>query len=188
MKHMEIFTGRVGQIRELKELGGEKNNCVISFSVAETPRVKNKQTQQWEDGVTIWTDVTVFGDEARNFQRSFKPGNFVTVVGARSAREYTPKDSTEKRVVQTVLAEQISAAITKFHFIEGIGSVGKGGSAGSGAPAQSQAAPQQTAVNEDPFASSDPFGGGSAGGASNDDPFASNENPFGGADDNPFKL
>lgn len=188
---MEIFTGRVGQIRELKELGGEKNNCVISFSVAETPRVKNKQSGQWEDGVTIWTDVTVFGDEARNFQRSFKPGNFVTVIGARSAREYTPKDSTEKRVVQSVLAEQISAAITKFNFIEGIGSVGKGGNAGAGAPAQTQAtAPQQTAISEDPFASSDPFGGGGAPAApaSNDDPFANSDNPFGGGDDNPFSL
>lgn len=178
MKHMEVFTGRVGQVRDLNEL--PNGNCVVSFSVAETPRIKDN-SGNWTDGTTVWTDVSVFGDEARNFVRSVKPGTFVTVIGSRRAREYTPKDSTEKRVVQTVVAEQISVAITKFNFIESIGNVNyaKDGRTGgtTQAPQQSQqapqqSAPQQTSVNEDPFANNDPF----------------NENPFGSNDEDPFGL
>lgn len=187
MKHYEIFTGRVGQIRDLTEL--QNGNCVVSFSVAETPRIK-KADGSWADGVTIWTDVSVFGDEARNFVRSAKPGTFVTVTGTRNAREYTPKDSTEKRVVQQVVAEQLSIAITKFNFIESVGNVnyakdGRGG--GTQAPQQNynQAAPQQNQAPQQNYnqADPDPF-------KIDADPFAStsgNENPF-GSDDDPFKL
>lgn len=180
MKHFEVFTGRVGRIGELKEFGD--NGCVLNFSVAESLRKKNNQTQQWEDVATIWTEVTLFGDEARNFLRSVKPGTFVTVVGTRTAREYTPKDSTEKRTIQSVVADQVSVAITKFNFIEGIGSVGGtggrsgGSSSGGNNNTQSQPASQGTgspSSNADPFASTDPF--------ANSDPFASDG-------DNPFEL
>lgn len=187
MKHFEVFTGRVGQVRDLVELAD--GNCVVNFSVAETPRIR-KQDGTWVDGVTIWTDVSVFGDEARNLVRSVKPGTFVTVVGNRSAREYTVKDTNEKRVVQQVVAEQVAVAITKFNYIEGVGNVnyakeGRGGGGQTQQTQQTQQTPQtqqtsQTQVNEDPFSNDDPF--------ANDDPF-SNDDPFGGGnDDDPFGL
>ena len=169
MKHTEIFTGRVGVIKDLIELND--NNCLLNFSVAETPLTKNKQTQQWEDGVTIWTNVTVFGDEARNFHKSVKKGTMVTVIGTRTARKYTPKDSTQEVVVQSVVAEQLSVAVTKFNFIEGVGSVGKG-STGTSSGSSTQSEPN-TQIDEDPFATSSSTGGGG------------DENPFGN-DDNPF--
>lgn len=163
MRHYEYFTGRVGQVRDLVEL--QNGNCVVNFSVAETPRVKDK-SGQWVDGETIWTEVSLFGDEARNFKRSATPGLFVTVIGTRSARSYVPNDSSEKRVVQQIVAEQVSVAITKFNYIESMGNVnyakeGRGGGAAA-TPAS------KGGSNADPFgssASADPFGGG------NDDPF-----------------
>lgn len=174
MRHFEVFTGRVGQIRDLVELA--EGNCVVNFSVAETPRIK-KEDGTWGDGTTVWTDVSVFGDEARNFVRSAKPGTFVTVSGSRSAREYTVKDTSEKRVVQQVTAEQLAISLTKFHFVEEIGNVnyskdGRGGSAPKSSGNKTSNAkqkPNNTKVDEDPFAGnsddSDPFGG------ANDDPF-----------------
>lgn len=179
MRHTEVFTGRVGQIRDLIELAND--NCLISFSVAETPRVK-KQDGTWEDGVTVWTDVTIFGDMARNFVKSdIKPGTFVTVIGTRSAREWTPKDSTEKRVSQNIVANQVSVAITRWHYITGVENVGgdrQGG--GGGQKTQSQPKATTTAANQDPFA-------GASTGGGDDDPFA-NDSPFGGEDDDPFNL
>lgn len=185
MKHYEIFTGRVGQVRDLVEL--QNGNCVVNFSVAETPRVK-QQDGTWADGTTIWTDVSVFGDEARNLVRSVKPGTFVTVSGTRNAREYTPKDSTEKRVIQQVVADQVSVAITKFNFIESIGNVNhRGGNSGGAAPQQnynqsqgqpnynqqSQADPFNSNQNSDPFnADADPFSTPAS------DPFAADADPF----------
>lgn len=187
MKHFEVFTGRVGQVRDLVELGN--GNCVVNFSVAETPRIK-KQDGTWADGTTIWTDVSVFGDEARNLVRSVKPGTFVTVAGNRTAREYTVKDTNEKRIVQQVVADQVAVAITKFNFIESVGNVnyakeGRGGGASQPQQTQQQYSqqPQQQApqADADPFASSDPFSDDPFGGGGNDD-------PFGGGDDNPFSL
>lgn len=173
MRHFEVFTGRVGQIRDLVELN--EGNCVVNFSVAETPRVK-KADGTWGDGTTIWTDVSAFGDEARNFVRSAKPGTFVTVSGSRNAREYVVKDTNEKRVVQQVTAEQLSIAITKFNFVEEIGNVnyakdGRGAGSAPKASNNSKSKPSQensTKVDEDPFAGNsdaDPFGG------ANEDPF-----------------
>lgn len=183
MKHYEILTGRIGQVRDLVELGN--GNCVVNFSVAETPRYKDK-SGQWVDGETIWTDVSIFGDEARNLVRSVKPGTFVTVIGTRQARSYTPKDSNEKRVIQQVTAEQVSVAITKFHYIESIGNVnyaktGRGG--GQAAPSQGGGGYNQ--------AQQAPQGGGFQGGGQDSDPFADNtsfDDPFADSGDDPFGL
>lgn len=185
MRHFGVFTGRVGQVRDLRELAN--GNCVVNFSVAETPRVK-KEDGTWTDGVTIWTEVSVFGDEARNLVRSVKPGTFVTVVGNRSAREYTVKDTNETRVVQQVTAEQVAVAITKFNYIESIGNVNysKEGRGGGGQPQQSQSTQGQTQAggqsqqaNSDPFGNSDPF---------SDGPSVGGDDPFGSSNDDPFGL
>lgn len=180
MRHTEVFTGRVGQIRDLIELAND--NCLISFSVAETPRVKN-QDGSWGDGVTVWTDVTIFGDMARNFKRSaIKPGTFVTVIGTRNAREWTPKDSNEKRISQNIVADQVSVALTRWHYVTGVENVG--GNKGGGQQTQTQNQTQASTTSTS--AQQDPFGGASSGGGSSD-PFA-DDNPFGGGDDDPFNL
>ena len=173
MRHTEVLTGRIGQVRDLNELAN--GNCVVSFSVAETPRVKNK-SGQWEDGVTIWTDVSIFGDEARNLVRSVKPGTFVTVIGNRQAREYTPKDSSEKRVVQQLVAEQVAVSITKFNYVESIGNVNYA-KEGTGGATQAKTT-QKTASKPAKTASADPF---------SDDPFSDGGDAF-GTDDDPFSL
>ena len=189
MKHYELFTGRIGRIDEQpKELSN--GNCVVNFSVAETPRVR-KADGTWEDGVTIWTDVAIFGDEARNLARSVKPGTFVTVWGDRRAREYIVKDTNEKRTVQSVVADQVAVSITRFNFIEGVGNINyaqeRSGQTTT-APQVSeprQATPPQAvkqAPEEDPFekeatvTEDDSF----------DDPFS--EDFFGGDKDDPFGL
>lgn len=162
MKHTERFTGRIGVLEDIREL--PNGNCVVNFSVAETPRVK--QGDKWEDGPTIWTNVSIFGDEARNLHRSVKPGTFVTVIGERKARDYTTKEN-EKRTVQSVVAEQVSIAITKFNYVEGIGNVNysKDGTNVPSKPADNTQAPE------------DPFAKGNDGLA--EDPFSENDDPFG---------
>lgn len=174
-KHMEIFTGRVGAIEELREFTG---GCVLNFSVAETQRIK--KGEEWVDGPTLWTRVTIFGDEARNVQRSIKPGTFVTVYGERKAQDYVAKDTNEKRTSQSVLAEQVSIAITKFNFVNELGNVNysKDGiitltpAAGDGTPAPKAKQPKAKS-EKDPFSETEePFGEGN-------DPFGDNDDPFG---------
>lgn len=180
MRHYEYFTGRIGQVRDLVELA--EGNCVVNFSVAETPRIR-KADGTWVDATTIWTDVSIFGDEARNLVRSVKPGTFVTVIGTRQAREYETKDTKEKRISQQIVAEQVAVAITKFNYIEGVGNVnyakeGRGG----GAPAGGQSQPQANTQAQPAQTTKDPF---------NSDPFdnsGGDDDPFGGNDDDPFSL
>lgn len=167
MKHTEIFTGRVGQLQEVKELAN--GNCVVNFSVAETPRIK--KDDQWVDGTTIWTNVSIFGDEARNFHRSVKPGTFVTVVGTRSAYEFTVKDTQEKRTNQTVIADEVSIAITKFHYVAEMGNVNYAKDGIPAAGAAPKAAPKTKAAPKAPAA--DPFAEGDV------DPFGDDDDPFG---------
>lgn len=171
MRHSEFFTGRVGQIKDVVELAN--GNCVVNFSVAETVRVK--KGDNWEDGATIWTNVAIFGDQARNLHRSVKPGTFVTVIGTRSANEYTPKDSTEKVTNQSVIAEEVAITITKFNYVETIGNVNYAKD-GTGVPAAGKSTAKPAAKSKaatkteaDPFASD----------TSDDDPFGDNDDPFG---------
>ena len=139
MKHLEVFTGGVGKVNDLIELAN--GNCVVNFSLAETPRVK--VGDNWEDGVTIWTDLSIFGDEARNFVKSVVPGTRVLVVANRSARKYTVKDTNEERTVQSLVVEEIGILINKFTFVKELGSVNyyKEGR-GSGAQTSTQSRPQ----------------------------------------------
>lgn len=175
MKHLEMFTGRVGKVEELREFGNQ-GGCVLNFSVAESTRVK--KGDNWEDGATIWTNVTIFGDEARNLQRSVVPGTFVTIVGERRANEYVVKDSNEKRTSQYVVATQVAVSITKFNFVNEIGSVNysKGdaptiASTGGNTPQSKPASTPASTPKDDPFADTtfdnDPFG-------NDDDPFGLN--------------
>ena len=171
MKHYESFTGRIGYIdKEVREL--QNGNCVVNFSVAETPRIK--KGNDWVDGTTIWTNVAIFGDEARNLHRSVKPGTVVTVFGVRKADEYIAKDTNEKVVNQSVIAEQVSIGITKFNYVEGVGNVnyakdrsGQGQDVTQNAqPPQAQSDPftslPDTTIDDDPFGGDDdPFGLGS---------------------------
>lgn len=167
MKHTEVFMGRVGQLKDIRELANK--NCVVNFSVAETVRVK--KGDNWEDGATVWTNVTIFGDEARNFHRSVKPGTQVIVIGTRSASEYTPADSNEKRTNQSVIAEQVGIAITKFDYVDTIGNVnyakGESGSTKDTGSTSKKENTKTAAKEEDPFS-------GNAMGAFGDD-----DDPFG---------
>lgn len=167
MKHFEIFTGRVGFVEEIKELAN--GNCVVNFSVAETPRVK--KGNDWVDGTTIWTNIAIFGDEARNLHRSVKPGTPVVVIGTRQAREYTVKDTNEQKVTQSIVAEQVAVAITKFNYIEGVGSINYAKD-NTGGTTQSKPMAEKNPFNSAPVAS---------------DPLVE-DNPFGNDDEDPFGL
>lgn len=127
MRHQEVFTGNIGQVRDLKTFGD--GGFVLNFSIAENVRVK--KDNEWTDGTPIWTNVTLFGVEAQNLAKIAKPGLVVTVIGERRAEEYTPEGG-EKRVTQKVIASQVSVAVTRFQAVTEVAKVGGASSGGSG--------------------------------------------------------
>lgn len=75
-----VFAGNVGQIYEKRSVGKD-NRSVVDFTVAYTPRRRNQQTNEWEDGNTQWRRITAWNRLADNFVESFKPGDRIIVIG-----------------------------------------------------------------------------------------------------------
>ncbi|MFA5606629.1 MAG: single-stranded DNA-binding protein [Leucobacter sp.] len=67
-----------------------------TFSVASAPRVKNRQTDQWEDGETLWLNCRVYGDYADNVVASLTKGTRVIVQGKLTQRSYTDKNGQQR--------------------------------------------------------------------------------------------
>lgn len=99
------FTGNIGKYHGLKT--GNDGKPRISFSAAETARIKD-QSGQWSDGGTTWFAVTLFGGaaEAIDAQIVAQGGKGrVLVAGRMSTREY--EHNGEKRESLDVVADSV---------------------------------------------------------------------------------
>jgi len=117
------FTGNIGKSQGLKFSNDGKPR--LSFSAAETARVKD-QSGQYVDGGTTWFNVTLFGytAEALDAQIAAQGGKGkVIVTGRMSTREY--EHNGEKRESLDVVADSV-------------GLVPRGQQQGQGQPAQQQ--------------------------------------------------
>lgn len=86
--------------------------AVVNFSVATTPRSYNKQTGQWEDGVTIWTRCTAWRGLAEAVGSQLAKGSRVIVAGRLAGRQWTDKDGQSR--TQTVLeVEEVGLALKR---------------------------------------------------------------------------
>ena len=81
-------------------------NAACSFSVADTPRKFNRDTNQWEDsGHTLWQRVQVWGPEAEKAAEEVVKGSLVTVSGKLKADEWQDKQTGETRKSTTLNAD-----------------------------------------------------------------------------------
>lgn len=80
IKIERTVVGNVGKIYELRQVGPQKKS-VVDFSIASTPRRKNAETQEWEDGETIWSNCTAWGQLADNIVSGWAPGDHVFAIG-----------------------------------------------------------------------------------------------------------
>jgi single-strand DNA-binding protein len=99
------FTGNIGKSKGLKFSNDGKPR--LSFSAAETARVKD-QSGQYVDGGTTWFNVTLFGytAEALDAQIAAQGGKGkVIVTGRMSTREY--EHNGEKRESLDVVADSV---------------------------------------------------------------------------------
>lgn len=167
----DTIVGTLGFVGDLRELAND--NAVINFSLAVTPR--KKQGKEWVDDETIWTNVVVWGRDARAFANNqFAKGTQLVVVGTRRAVRrdaYTSKDGKEvpERVEQEVNAQLIAVAVNPFTSVT-VTRITKNGN-GTNVPANNtkhedapakqnkSAASDQTVDDVDPFAegTTDPF-------------------------------
>jgi single-strand DNA-binding protein len=88
------LTGNLGSDSELTFTPNGK--AKLEFSVGDTPRRLNQQTNEWEDaGETTWWRVTEWDAKAEALVDHLKKGTKVLVVGSAGVRTYDKKDGTK---------------------------------------------------------------------------------------------
>lgn len=78
--------GRVASPPRLSRL--DSGSSVVNFRIASTSRRFDRNTQEWVDGETFWSDVECWGDLGGNVVRSVSKGDSVVVVGRLWTRDY----------------------------------------------------------------------------------------------------
>ena len=93
MANIEL-TGNLGSDSELTFTPNGK--AKLEFSVGDTPRRLNQQTNQWEDaGETTWWRVTEWEAKAEALAEHLLKGTKVLVIGTAGVRTYEKKDGTK---------------------------------------------------------------------------------------------
>lgn len=147
--------------------------AVANFTVASTPRVFDRQTNEWKDGEALFLRCNIWREAAENVAESLTRGSRVIVTGRLRQRSFETREG-EKRTVYEVEVDEIgpslryaTAKINKVSRGGGGGGFGGGGGApASGPPA---AASSGGAPAEDPWGSAP--ASGSFGGADDEPPF-----------------
>lgn len=85
--------------------------AVANFTVASTPRTLNRQTQQWEDGETLFLRCSIWRQAAENVAESLTRGTRVIVQGRLKARSYETREG-EKRTVTELEVDEVGPSLT----------------------------------------------------------------------------
>jgi single-strand DNA-binding protein len=99
-----IITGNLTRDPETRAL--PSGSSVTSLRVACNGRRQNRDTQQWED-VPNYFDVTVWGAQGENCQRYLAKGRAVAIDGRLQWREWTEKETGNKRQAVDIVAESV---------------------------------------------------------------------------------
>jgi single-strand DNA-binding protein len=82
---------------------------VASFTVADTPRYLDRNTNEWKDGETLFLRVSVWRQQAENVAE-LQRGARVTVTGKLKQRSFETREG-EKRTVIEMDADEVSASL-----------------------------------------------------------------------------
>ena len=102
----ETVTTVVGNLTADPELRFTPSGAAVAnFTVASTPRRFNKQTNEWEDGETLFIPCSVWRQAAENAAESLTKGTRVIVQGRLGMRKFTDRDGNDRTVVEMQVDE-----------------------------------------------------------------------------------
>ncbi|MEU0624922.1 single-stranded DNA-binding protein [Streptomyces rubiginosohelvolus] len=153
--------------------------AVAKFRVASTPRVFDKQSNEWKDGEGLFLTCSVWRQAAENAAETLQRGMRVIVQGRLKQRSYEDREGVKRTVYELDVDDVGPSLKTATAVVTKTSSSGSGGQ-GQGREAFQRARQEQGAVSaEDPWASNTPgtsgapaggWGGGSQGGGYSDEP------------------
>lgn len=127
-----------------------------TFTVAQTPRVKNRDTDKWEDGEPIYMNCRVFGDIADNVCGSLTKGSRVMVHGRFKRSTYTDNNGVQRESLDMEV-DEIAASLRWAKVTITKSGSKSGGAGGFGGSQQSQG---QSGWVQSNTQQSNGFGGG----------------------------
>lgn len=103
----------VGNIVQEPELRFTPSGAAVcNFRVASTPRVFDKNTNQWADGDGLFLTCNVWREQAESVAESIQKGMRVIVTGNLRQRSYETREG-EKRTVWEVAAEHVGPSLRR---------------------------------------------------------------------------
>ncbi|UOQ59349.1 single-stranded DNA-binding protein [Leucobacter rhizosphaerae] len=152
----------------------------VTFRIASTPRVRDRQSGDWSDGEALWLGCRAYGEYADNIAASLTKGTRVIVQGRLTQRSYTDNQG-QQRTSLDLEVEEIgpslrfaTAQITRGQSRGQVGGFGNAGASGGGQPAGQSSWGKPAAQQQDsPWANSGQgdSGGGFGGGFDDEQPF-----------------
>ncbi|AUE03576.1 single-stranded DNA-binding protein [Bifidobacterium breve] len=79
--------------------------AVANFSIAATPRVYDRQSQQWVDGDVLFLRCTAWRDLAEHCANSLAKGMRVIAQGRLQQRSYQAQDGSQRTVIELQVDE-----------------------------------------------------------------------------------
>ena len=137
--------------------------AVANFTVASTPRMFDRQSNEWKDGETLFMRCSVWRDAAENVAESLQRGMRVIASGRLKSRSYETKEGEKRTVVEMDVDEigpSLRSATAKVNKTQRGGGGGGFGGGQQGGGWSGQGGGQ----GEDPWATGGGQGGQQAGG------------------------
>jgi single-strand DNA-binding protein len=86
--------------------------AVAKFRIASTPRVFDKQTNEWKDGEALFLTCSVWRQAAENVAESLARGTRVIVQGRLKQRSYEDKEQV-KRTVYEIDVDEVGVSLAR---------------------------------------------------------------------------
>jgi single-strand DNA-binding protein len=140
--------------------------AVANFTVASTPRMFDRQTNEWKDGEALFLRCNIWREAAENVAESLTRGSRVIVSGRLKQRSFETREGEKRTVVELEVDEigpSLRYATAKVNKASRSGGGGGGFGGGGGSRQQPAQASGGGAASEDPWGSapaSGSFGGG----------------------------
>jgi single-strand DNA-binding protein len=151
--------------------------AVAKFRVASTPRIFDRQTNEWKDGEGLFLTCSVWRQAAENVAESLQRGMRVVVQGRLKQRSYEDREGVKRTVYELDVEEvgpSLKNATAKVTKTTGRGGQGggqggygggqQGGGSWGGGPGGGAQQGGGGAPADDPWATSAPAGGQQGGG------------------------
>ncbi|MGY1972419.1 single-stranded DNA-binding protein [Nocardia gipuzkoensis] len=151
--------------------------AVANFTVASTPRVFDRNSNEWKDGEALFLRCNIWREAAENVAESLTRGSRVIVSGRLKQRSYETREGEKRTVVELEVDEvgpslrYATAKVNKTSRGSG-GGFGSGSGSGSGGNYASSGSSggRSGGAEDDPWGSAPAAGSFGGGGRMDDEP------------------